>query len=471
MTHDLLKPIRLAIHILIFVGLLAPTCSDAQSVLNRLSGFDETRLTAAASWADTPQEEPLGREAAKLIYQVNRLARGSSLQVSEQASDSISAPLASVVNLNGQATKIDRWRLPEELADVMDFTELYRVEVVAQDTADPVVVITSVVPNRWLRDGGAIRFPTSVTGVLIRRSDDSLPAVIAAPSLAWLAGADADAEPDDVPAGWLMLGRRGFDVALLEGVRARNRQPLREEDAAAFYPLLRIASSIGQPDDSANENRSLDAKPTNEPAADLLRDAENMVGRYINIDLQTIRVTRINVTESTTKQQLGSDHYWQLDAIGDLGNVVIKIESGDGESATFENRYPVSVAIKELPPFLLKAISSSDPSADAEMIDVAMISTQVSVDGFFYRLWSYESDFMNQHGGGKQFGPLIIASRIIDREPARTDAVGVSRLGWYFAALVVFGILAAMIGGILSSRRDSKAKQRARASLPDRIVD
>jgi len=289
--------------------------------------------------------------------------------------------------------------------------------------------------------------------------------------LAWLAGADADSEPDDVPAGWLMLGRRGFDVALLEGVRARNRQPLREEDAAAFYPLLRIASSLGQPDDPANENRALDAEPTLEPAADLLRDAEKMVGRYISIDLKTIRVTRINVTEPTTQQQLGSDHYWQLDAIGDLGNVVIKIESGDGESATFENRYPVSVAIKELPPFLMKAISPSNPSPDTETIDVAMISTQVSVAGFFYRLWSYESDFMNQHGGGKQFGPLIIASRIMDREPTRTDAVGVSRLGWYFAALVVFGILAATVGGIISSRRDSKAKQRARASLPDRLVD
>jgi len=260
-----------------------------------------------------------------------------------------------------------------------------------------------------------------------------------------------------------MLGSLGFDVSLFDGVRARDRQSLRLEDSAAFYPLLRIAASLDEASSKAIEPRRL-------PPADLLQRSADLVGHYVQMDLQTVRLTRITVTEDVTKEQLGSDHYWQIDALGDLGNVVIRIESKEqtnsdsnkDNGAIFENRYPVSIAVRNLPPFLLAAIEKAT-GEDADVTDVAMFSTQIRINAVFFRLWSYDSDFMAQHGGGKQFGPLLIASRIEDIEPARGEAAAVSYLGWYVAAFALLFIAVATVAGLLSSRRDAAAKRRNRS--------
>ena len=113
------------------------------------------------------------------------------------------------------------------------------------------------------------------------------------------------------------------------------------------------------------------------------------------MDLETVQVTRISVTEPHRQTQLGSDHYYQIDAVGDLGNVVIKIErpAGDeGPAATFENRYPVSVVVRELPDFLSQRIRVQE-GGDAI---VSQIKVLVGVDAFFYRLWSYSTVFMDR---------------------------------------------------------------------------
>jgi len=434
----------------------------AQSVVDRLSGFDLARIESVAQWIDRPNEEALGSEAAKLIYQVNRLMRAGGVTGEVDNSDEMGA----LYRLNGQAKKIETWSLPESLAEVLEFEVVYRVEVIEEDTQKTWVVLTSVVPNAWLSsepDAGGRS--TSTVGVVVRPMLDGAPAVLAASSLSWLADSQSGVSND-----WALLGEKGFDVSLLEGVRSRDRQALQPEDATAFYSLLNIAASLGE-SGTPGDLRLKDGNavvPEATPAADLLKESKNLVSRFLRLDLQTVRVTRIAVTEEITKQLLGSDHYWQLDAIGDLGNVVIRIESEGNEPAVFENRYPISVAIRELPDFLRKAMAEST-GGGSEMIDVAMVSTKVAIDGFYYRMWSYESDFMDQRGGGNQFGPLVIGSRIFDTEPPRGDVVGVSRIGWYVAAMVILGIIAAIIGGIFTGRSDARAKRQLREKLPSNL--
>ena len=441
--------------------LLISSSSFAQSILDRLSGFDQSRVHTASQWAENVEDAGMGAEAAKLVYQVNRFARGGVLTKGRTGDIGSNAITGEIVSFNGKATKIDRWRLPVDLASTLEFNDLFRVEITASHDDDKWIVITSVVPNAWLRSQKDPDFQTAVTGVLARKSDEPLLPVIVAPSVAWLAGSDDDG--GKVPAGWAMLGKRGFDVALLEGVRGRNRQPLKEEDAAAFYSLLRTAAML-------DEASNVPTAPDPAPAATLLKDSANLVGRYLRLDLQSVRATRIRVTAPITKERLGADNYWQIDAFGDLGNVVIKIESKDAESAIFENRYPVSIAMRDLPPFFANEIAAENRSADINTIDTAMISRSIAVEGFFYRLWSYESDFMNQHGGGKQFGPLVIASRMIDIEAPRTAPTAVSGIGWYVALMTLAGILLATVGAVVSSRRDARMKKKARAGLPDRII-
>ncbi len=434
----------------LILGLLVAT-ANAQSVVDRLSGFDAARIAAVADWIEQPTDESAGREAAKLIYQVNRLTRSGNSSIDPAAV----ATVGSLVSIRGQATNIDAWKLPESLSDVLEFETLYRVEVTEPATGKKCIVLTSSVPTAWIKSNEPTAMPeTSATGVWVRLGDESQLAIVAAPALTWLANANSGVSTD-----WAMLGERGFDVALLEGVRSRDRQPLKPEDSTAFYSLLNVAASIG----SVDGQRNTIIEPTPAPAAELLKSSAALVGRYVRIDVQTIRLTRIAVNEPTTQEQLGSDLYWQLDAIGDLGNVAIRIESNDHEDALFENRYPVSVAVRDLPPFLTKLMAEA--AGDVETTDVAMVATKITVDGIFYRLWSYESDFMDRHGGGNQFGPLVLAARIVSSEPPHGDVIGVSRLGWYIAGLVVFGIVAATLGGILTSRRDA-AVRRKRRSLP-----
>lgn len=490
----------------------ASTCFS-QSVLNRLSGFDEARVESISPWFEDASDASLGAEAAKLLFQVRRLSGGGLFAEpqaevpAQQRTDQqrtgedtnqkdananvdlalSSASLGDIVNLRGTVVNLQTWDLPPSLAEVLEFRRIYRVEMLVSDSPDKVnaeqvsaeqvsdaaaqrvLVIATQVPSAWLEPTAEGITPpvrrTVLAGVVVRPSRDlgsdeagssetgGGRAVVAAATMGWLATTGSGA-PED----WIAWSEKGFDVSSLEGVRSRDRQSLRTEDSPAFYPLLKLAASLDDAEATAGE-------PV--PAADLLKQSKAWVGRRIRLELQTVRLTRIQVTEPVTKARLGSDHYWQIDALGDLGQVVIRIEGEDGESAIFENRYPISVAIRDLPAFLV-AEMGEDPASVART-DVAMISRPVLVDGIHYRMWSYESEFMNQHGGGNQFGPLVIASRITAIQEPTVGSSGATKIGWYIAGFLIFGVLAAALGSYLSSRNDAKAKLRARRSLPDRI--
>jgi hypothetical protein len=173
------------------------------------------------------------------------------------------------------------------------------------------------------------------------------------------------------------------------------------------------------------------------------------------MNLETVLITRISVTEPRRQAELGSDHYYQIDAVGDLGNVVVQIErpAGDtGPPASFNNRYPVSVVTRSLPVFLEKQIQQQE-GGDAV---ISELKTMIQMDGFFFRLWSYETDFMAQHGGGNQFGPLVIAAEIRNKQPATTDTTGVNLIGSAAACAVILGIF-----GIWAWQRRTDSRDRA----------
>jgi hypothetical protein len=227
--------------------------------------------------------------------------------------------------------------------------------------------------------------------------------------------------------GQQLLIDSAFDLGLLAGVAARNRQPLLAEDGDAFYSMLAAATSVAQRD-------SLPSPVSADPVA-LLRNPDAMSGQWVQMELETVQITRIRVTEPYRQEQLGRDHYYQIDAVGDLGGVVIKIESPDDQvpPATFQNRYPVSLVTTELPDFLRQQLRR-DQRDDAI---VAPLRWKLAADGFFYRLWGYESEFMAQHGGGQQFGPLMVAARFHNREPVSSDPAGVAAIGTAAAVAVV----------------------------------
>jgi hypothetical protein len=226
-------------------------------------------------------------------------------------------------------------------------------------------------------------------------------------------------------------------------------------DQAAFYGMLRAATAVGAT--AIGPARSVDA-------GELIRNASTSIGRRVRLGCQAVRVTRVGITDGGTRRLLGRDHYWQIDALGDLGNLTIRIDAGDetSEPAIFENRYPVSVVVAELPDFLNEAVSAS-PGGGLQT-DIATLNRQILVEGFFYRMWSYDSDRMRQHGGAKQLGPLLMASRLFDGESPPGDPVGVGRIGQLAAVATAVMLAAALLWFRVTGRADAMAQARRRAS-------
>ena len=251
--------------------------------------------------------------------------------------------------------------------------------------------------------------------------------------------------------GWRLLSEQGVDVSALADVSTRNRQPLLPQDADAFYPMLAAAGKIG----AIETAEPVPAKPL-----DLLREPEKYSGQWLSMRVNTVRVTRVSVTEPIRQEQLGSDHYFQIDSMGNLGEVVVQIERPHGETGDpirFENDYPVSLVVAELPKFLSDRIAEQDGD-DAV---VSMISVPIQLHGFFFRLWSYSSDFMDRQGGGDQFGPLLVVARITEL-PSDQAAAGVEMIGYIAAAAVILGIIAIAIWTRSTERSDERERKKRR---------
>ena len=223
--------------------------------------------------------------------------------------------------------------------------------------------------------------------------------------------------------------------------------------------MLAAAAAIGERSDLPA------AKPAN-PVA-LLRTPQELVGQWLHLELESVQVTRIEVPESDRQEQLGRDHYFQIDAVGDLGRVVIKIENSDKSipPATFQSRYPVSLVTAELPPFM-REIIRREQGGEAVVVPLRV---KFGMDGFFYRLWAYDSDFMAQHGGGPQFGPLLIAARFENLEPKSADPVGVGAIGTAAAIAILCGMAAIWWWQRRAWAADDAARRRRQASESEQV--
>ncbi len=455
-------------------GVAAQEPTAGPSLTDRLSGFDEQRIQDVGRWLQTPQDAERMGEAAKLLFQVNRLAR-TSLAAPPKGlapADNPALHLAAgdAVSIRGTATALASAMLPVDLADSLEFDRIYRVEVQtdytvtdgaapAQSLVGPkIYVLTTSIPSTWSSLWAKSRTldqPTAATGVVVQANADGRPRVIAAAGMAWFPRADSQVADDGGGGDWALLARQDFNVSLLDEVRLRNRKPLLAADHEAFYAMLKAADEIA--------SLPLPPPPTID-ASELLRNAPAAAGRRLRLHCQSVRITRITLSNPALRASLGSDHYWQIDALGDLGNVVIRIEASesDAEPVTFENRYPVSIVALTLPDFL-QSLMGDDAQLDAARSDVLMISRQLIVDGFFYRLWSYESDYMRRRGGGNQFGPLLMATQLYDDEPPAGDPLGVAKIGQAAAAAALVMLIATGVWIYVTSQQDSAARARRRS--------
>ena len=433
----------------------APAQSETGSLnTGIMAGFDETRLHDAYP----PANETAASDLSRIVYRLRRIDPAVLANVASTSTDA--GAVGDMITAEGTITKIRRLKVPDRLQEFLDLTQLQEISL-SSGESDSSIVITAGLPTAAV-PGDRIRS----VGVALRTE----PTIVASGKVSWF-----PTKPPSV--GWKLLSDHGADVSLLAEIAQRNQKPLGSEDATAFYDVTAAAAKIGE---QLRENDAAVPAPDRVGSVQLLRDPSKQAGRWIQIDVETVQITRVAVTDPAREKQLGRDHYFQIDAIGSLpSNVVVVIkpeesedEGEQSEPARFENRFPISIVTRDLPPFLSDAMAGSA----GEGAVVAEISMPVRIDGFFFRLWSYETEYMRRLGGREQHGPLVMAARIVSMESSERDPVGVRVIGWIAAAAILTGLIATILWTQVTSRGDAdirhqRGQEPKQLNFPDELID
>ncbi len=426
------------------------TVSQADSALKFLSGFDHTRVEQCYPISDSD----VAAEMGKLLYRLQNVGDGRLASLSqswEVASGTdpngrATLEVGDAVRVEGHIEAIRQFNLPDDLAEYLDMNAYQ--EIVFRQQKGTSVSIFAPPLNGKIAKGDRVTAHAVYLGTGDRDSDEegTNPPTIAFATgkLSWF-----PSNPDR--AGWQMLSDVGFDLSLIADAASRNRFVLKAEDAPAFYGLLAAA---------AKASPKQPAKAV-DPVA-LLTRASEYHGEWIKINASTVRITRIALDSESQREQLGQDYYFQIDASGDLGKRILQLERAEGESGDpirMSGSYPVTFVATRLPEFLRQEFERQNSL-------VAIVSHPVVVEGFFYRLWSYSNEFMTREGGGKQVGPLIVASRWTSRiDPNLKKQSGIAWFGYALAALIFGAVLVTLWWQIKTARHDAAIRARNRESI------
>jgi hypothetical protein len=428
--------------------------NDQPGILDLLPGITQPQIDSASAIAVGPPSEQATRNAARLLWAIDRLPVTIVDRFSTDGR-SIGSNIRFVRD-QGRVTRLDAVTVPPDLADVIETDLVYRLDL--QTNEGMIRVLASDAPVAWGNQKQQLNEPIEVTGLRVGREGDQ---VIFARTLRWTPGLRPEGDGESAwPLGWRLLGDRGFNCALLSGLARRSRGPLVADDRDTFYGMLDAADQVAVRADVPAADRI--------QVADLLRNSRDLIGRWIRIDLETARLNRVIVSDAETRQILGADFYWQIDAFANLDRVRVQLQAVDpgGEDLVFENRFPVSVAMVRLPDWLREKTESQRGAR--QRVDSMMVSDAVTVDAFFYRLWSYESEFATSRGG-RQVAPLLLAARVIDRQPGIVAASReIQYLGWIMAAAVIGSILLTTGALWRVSRKDAQIRASRRAEIRDR---
>lgn len=431
-------------------GLRCPAVR-ADSALELLSGFDAQGVSDAAVWLGQPSDDEALANVAQLLFQLRRVGQdGLRKRLGDDGQQASWQP-GDVIRWTGRAVNVAGSPVPQTQAEVLEMTRVFRFQLEGSKR----YVITPTVPAPWLQaDAKSHSHPVEVVGVVVRTDEQGQPNVIAAPGVQWFP------DQDDVvtPEGWRVLAAAGFDCGRLDRVRRNDKQPLAADEP--FFEMLA----------AAHQARDTTATPRAVSVLELLKDSKRHVGQWVSLPVESVRVTKIILpADGPAAKQIGQDHYWQLDTFGRVdGRVVIEPtgEAAAGSAAPaepveFANRYPVSLVAHALPERLMQAVEQQ-AGRDAA---VAMVRQPLLVEGFYYRQWSYDTEFVQARHAGRQFGPLLIASRL----SVRDVGLPASAINWQAVVAGVFllGLVVIALGSWWVGRRDRQHVLRRREQEMD----
>lgn len=444
-----IAPVLIAVIALMAAGAdSAPAAADPRAdvaAFLRERGIDREQrldLEQATAWGDEQQKLAI-RVLARLTPPVEVVAGWRTAAADLPAE----APAIgdALVRVRGRATFVAPQQLTPEQQQLFGQPGFDVVRLAAAD-GRLVDVLVKAAPKAWPR-WQPIDEPASVVGLPL--SAGVGPAPTGGP-------ADAPAWPEPRPAVVMAasgvafepatpLGSLGMDYSLFDSVRDGGR--LAAGDAGAFYAMLAAVAR----DEGRREPVTADTiLAIVDPACTWYADHR---GDPVTITGIARKATRIEIDEPFRREQLGTDHYWELFVF--VNTPLIRIDGQD------QDTYPIVCCVRDLPPGM--------PTGDS-------ISEGVRVDGFAFKRYGYplaDVSIISSQGDRDETGKrretaLLVARRAEWRKPPSTaETSGV--LSWIFAGLGA-AVAAAVIYGLWASNRAARlAERQAREALPDRV--
>ena len=351
-----------------------------------------------------------------------------------------------LVAVRGRATFVAPQKVSAELAERLGKAS-YDVVRIVDERGLVVDVLTTAAPSSWAR-WQPIDEPAGVFGLPLSITAAPRPAGGPADAAPW-----PDARPGLVVAaagiGWYPdtpLGKTGFDYGLFDTVA--DGQKLVRGDTAAFYAAL---AAVGRTEPKAIATAAGDPADYLQLIDPGRKFFPTHRGDPVVIQGTALRATRVAIDDAYRRQEVGSDHYWELYVFVDTPLLDV-----DGR---MQNTFPIVCCVRELSPGM--------PSGDR-------INEPVRVPGFAFKRYAYSFEAPVDKGDHlvaeteRQQTTLVVGPQAIWTPPVADPA---SRNTALIVGIVAIATLAAVFGlGLLSSNRAvNRAIKQSRAELPDRI--
>ncbi|MCR9291637.1 MAG: hypothetical protein NXI32_02890 [bacterium] len=302
-------------------------------------------------------------------------------------------------------------------------------------------------PSQWLTDS-PLRQPAVVRGYALRSVDTKRIVCLLAQAPEWRL--DGVAEPSQPQSEWLpeippqlqILSRAGFDLANLDVIVSRNQQSLRSDEAAALFSMLRI---VGAPTSASKELVELEPKLG---PVEAMADPPQAIGRPIDWKVRLVSGTLVPMPSVEPQADLSAKHYVQFDGFVDIGDQRVRYQVGDKE-IIFDREFPITIVTRNETAFV--------PQERLRRGELSWaVGKFARLQGCFYRLWSFNSELMQQQSKpARQAAPLIIASELIPDVPTVVPS-RTGEIGWFGYALCAATLC--ILAGILHQalRRDHR---------------
>ena len=331
---------------------------------------------------------------AKVLHRLPRISTDRLVEWShpgENLWNAVESPAehrADAFFLQGRASYVDLVELPREVAQRWHLGQVYRVHLDLEKSAGKVVVYTLNIPESWHPHvGRTMDERVNSHGLFFKlevaeATTTPLP-VLLAPRIAWTP--DRIDEALATTPSLLILGNLGMDVGLFDQIQ--DRQGLTEDDRECFYQLL---AATGGTAPAMVDSRLLHSTRLAKLLGSQVQRASR--GELVAITGNVRRAVRIAIEAADIRNRLGIDHYYELNVF--INESVRVKRSPDDPEPTYYSSYPVVCCVGQLP--------AGMPVGDD-------VNEAIRVSGFYYKIYSYKTDFTTAKGPNRrQFSPLIV---------------------------------------------------------------